>query len=136
MMYFGHSADTAYTALVNVSSSMEPGFYRVAPFDRERSYLLAKIIGGHSQGTSMPPPGAPSLTPQEIEIIQLWIDYGALLDCREEDKQLPLDTPASPLLDKSGRNGVILGNSVIFLKADLNPDVLIFMGTALLVLRM
>lgn len=136
-MFFGHSADAAYRALVNVSSVIEPEFYRVVPFDSERSYLVTKILGHHAEGSLMPPPGLPRLTPKELDIIQLWIDHGAPLDC-QEIIQPPFETAAAPLLEGSGSNEVILGikkKNNLFIRTD-PTDVLIFMGTALLVLRM
>ena len=75
------TAGVAYSQLVNVPSTQQPGLKRVKPHFPKDSYLVRKIQGGPNiSGVMMPNgcPGAPlngaqCLTPDEIMAIVVWI---------------------------------------------------------------
>lgn len=72
----------AYEQLVDVKSSQSE-LLRVAPGDREASYLLHKLRGTHlsvgGEGSAMPL-GGPSLSEEQIELIGTWIEEGAVAE--------------------------------------------------------
>ena len=70
--------ETAYAALVGVSSGQRPGVMRVAPGDPDNSYMVHKLEG-HSTitGQRMPRTGGPYLTDGQMTIIRRWIQLGA-----------------------------------------------------------
>jgi hypothetical protein len=70
------NAGTAFDNLVDVPSAGDPGFIRVAPGDSANSYLLMKLTGTQTVGSSMPFGGG-MLPAQDIATITMWIDEGA-----------------------------------------------------------
>jgi hypothetical protein len=70
--------ETAYAALVGVSSGQRSDVMRVSPGDPNGSYLVHKLEG-HSQmtGMRMPRTGGPYLTEGQMMIIRRWIERGA-----------------------------------------------------------
>ena len=70
--------DVAYSQLVNVPSSRQPGAIRVAPGNTTGTYLLQKLIGAPGiAGARMPQNGPPYLTEGQINIIRRWVEIGA-----------------------------------------------------------
>jgi hypothetical protein len=65
----------AYDATVRVLAAQDSRKFYVAPFDGPGSYLLDKILGLGSTGSSMPPTGP--LPAGEIDAIEAWILEGA-----------------------------------------------------------
>ena len=59
------------------SDDSEP-YIRVKPENPEESLLLQKVKGTHGCGDRMPPANAPTLTAEQIQTIQAWIENGAL----------------------------------------------------------
>ena len=72
-------AANSYALLVDVDSTQDPTFKRVAPGDPDNSYLIQKLEGTASVGGQMPA-GAPPLPQAEIDIMRQWITDGALDD--------------------------------------------------------
>ena len=72
-------AANSYALLVDVDSTQDPTFKRVAPGDPDNSYLIRKLEGTASVGAQMPA-GAPPLPQAEIDIMRQWIIDGALDD--------------------------------------------------------
>jgi len=70
------SAGDARTELVNVASTSEPAFLRVATSDSDTSYVIIKLDGNQNVGGRMPLGGQP-LDADEIQLIRNWIDEGA-----------------------------------------------------------
>ncbi|WP_394846646.1 c-type cytochrome [Pendulispora brunnea] len=77
----------AYANLINKPAAggkcKNPGegndpYVRVKPEDPEGSLLLQKVKGTHGCGDRMPPAGAPTLTAEQIQTIEAWIENGAL----------------------------------------------------------
>jgi len=70
--------DTAYAALVGVTSSGKPGATRVVPNDPDNSYLIQKLEGSPDiAGQRMPRGSGPFLTEGQMTIIRRWISEGA-----------------------------------------------------------
>jgi hypothetical protein len=70
----------AYDALVNMPSSLAPGFVRVDPGDAANSWLVRMIEADDAarfNNARMPLGGQP-LTPNQIATIVNWIERGAL----------------------------------------------------------
>ncbi len=70
------NAATAYDNLVDVPSAGDPNFIRIAPGDSANSYVLMKLTGTQTVGSSMPFGGG-MLPAQDIATITAWIDEGA-----------------------------------------------------------
>ena len=70
------SSATSYANLVNVPSSAEPSWLRVAPNDSFNSYLVMKLEGRQSSGARMPI-GGRALSATDLATIKSWIDAGA-----------------------------------------------------------
>lgn len=70
------NAATAYDNLVDVPSAGDPNFIRIAPGDSANSYVLKKLTGTQTVGSSMPFGGG-MLPAQDIATITAWIDEGA-----------------------------------------------------------
>lgn len=66
---------SSYTALVNEPAQGESGKIRVIPGDADGSYLVIKLEGRQSFGSSMPVGGALSQT--DLTNIKNWINQGA-----------------------------------------------------------
>lgn len=81
-------AGESYAELVGVTpenaAAAERGLLRVVPEDVAASFLVAKVDGSlePDEGTLMPI-GAPPLDPDEISMIEIWIENGALPDGEE-----------------------------------------------------
>jgi hypothetical protein len=77
------AASESYDALVGVApvnpTAAERGLLLVAPGDVSASFLVNKVNGnlGDGEGLVMPL-GAPLLTPDQIAMIEIWIENGAL----------------------------------------------------------
>jgi len=70
--------DVAYSQLVNVASSRQPGAIRVVPGNTTNTYLLQKLLGSPGiTGARMPQNGPPYLTEGQINIIRRWVEIGA-----------------------------------------------------------
>lgn len=69
----------SYAMLVNISSTQEPAFMRVAPGDPDNSYLIQKLEGTAASGSRMPQ-GGPFLSQPVINLIRQWISDGAAKD--------------------------------------------------------
>lgn len=73
------TAAAGYAELVNVPSSQQPGVDRVEPADVSASYLHRKVTGDASiTGDSMPPAPLAPLSPGELDLVERWIEDGAL----------------------------------------------------------
>ena len=75
------AAGKSYDAIVNAPSQEAPSVMRVKPADAENSYLYRKLEGeqadlGGSGGRM--PLGKPALSADQIELIEAWINQGAL----------------------------------------------------------
>jgi hypothetical protein len=70
------TAGDARAELVDVPSTSEPAFLRVATSDADTSYVIVKLEGDQSVGGRMPLGGQP-LVADEIQLIRNWIDEGA-----------------------------------------------------------
>ena len=70
------NAATAYDNLVDVPSAGDPNFIRIAPGDSANSYVLMKLTGTQTVGSSMPFGGG-MLPAQDIATMTAWIDEGA-----------------------------------------------------------
>ena len=71
-------AGSAFTQLVGVASSNNPGAVRVIPGNASGSYLVQKLEGAAGiVGLRMPRNGPPFLTDAQITIIRDWITAGA-----------------------------------------------------------
>jgi hypothetical protein len=68
-------AAVSYANLVNVASTSEPGT-RVIPGNADASYLVIKLEGRQSVGSSMPIGGA-ALDETDLTNIKNWINRGA-----------------------------------------------------------
>jgi hypothetical protein len=72
--------EVSYAELVGTPSMAVPAMSRVTAADLEASYLWHKIGGTHldvgGTGTQMPPTGP--LSPDDIALVQAWIEGGAL----------------------------------------------------------
>jgi len=70
----------AYDQIVGVPS-LQSGFKRVEPGNSQQSYLLHKIVGTHisagGTGFAMPAFTGNLIRPEEIRLIEAWIDTGA-----------------------------------------------------------
>ena len=68
--------------MVGVASLQEPSLWLVRPGDASTSYLMHKILPDYPfrEGTSQPPAwaGLEPLTVEEIEVVERWIEGGAL----------------------------------------------------------
>ena len=79
------AAHESYAELVGVppnnTAAFEKGLLLVAPDDVAASFLVAKVTGdlGDFEGVLMPI-GEPALSPDEIAMIELWIENGAQPD--------------------------------------------------------
>ncbi len=73
------SEGAVYANLVDRPSTQRPERSLVVPGDADASWLMCKLRGSCEDriGTQMPPPGAPDLAPEELEIIERWIEKGA-----------------------------------------------------------
>lgn len=67
------SAGKSLGSLVNVASSLESSFMRVAPQDPDASYLIRKVEGSHTVGERMPLFGEP-LSAAQLGALRGWID--------------------------------------------------------------
>lgn len=72
------TTDSAYSNLVNVTSSNYAPAKRVVPGDVDASVLWHKVTGDGTYGTMMPPQGYTQLTLEELQAIRDWIEQGAL----------------------------------------------------------
>ena len=70
------TAGSARTELVDVPSTSEPTFLRVAPGDADTSYVVIKLDGNQNIGGRMPLGGQP-LGADDIQLMRNWIDGGA-----------------------------------------------------------
>ncbi|MBI2502120.1 MAG: hypothetical protein HYW07_02670 [Candidatus Latescibacteria bacterium] len=74
-------AGKSYDNIVNVPSTEALSAMRVTPFDAENSYLYRKLKGEQADlggsGSRMPS-GRPALVEDQIELIEAWINQGAL----------------------------------------------------------
>ena len=75
--------DRSYDALVNTvpanAAAAERGYLLVSPEDVSASYLVNKINGDLADGEGLVMPlGAPLLSPDQIAMIEIWIENGAL----------------------------------------------------------
>jgi hypothetical protein len=70
------STAAAFASLVNVASTSEPAFLRVAPSDPDNSYLVIKLEGRQAVGSRMPLTGGP-LDNIDLTNIRNWIAQGA-----------------------------------------------------------
>ncbi len=68
----------AYTMLVGIPSSQQPGLQRVEQGDPDNSYLIQKLEGTAATGDTMPPTAA--LDQADIDVIRQWVLAGALDD--------------------------------------------------------
>lgn len=86
-----------YNNMVDQPSTQLPGMDRVEPFDPANSYLFLKITGDHTgaggSGNSMPPGG--SLSSGDIDLIEQWINDGALLEVTGIEDELQASSNAS-----------------------------------------
>ena len=84
-----HASDTAsgglvldaglsYANLVNVESTEVAPDLRVAPGNSAASYLIEKLTRAQPRGGLQMPLGAGPLPDNEIAVIRMWIDEGAL----------------------------------------------------------
>lgn len=71
------SEETAYDALVGVSSLQRSGVNRVQPGDPDNSYLVIKLEGGGGMAGRQMPRGKPARPQEEIDTIRAWIADGA-----------------------------------------------------------
>ena len=109
------SAGQAYASLVGADSSgASPPLKRVEPGEPPASFLYNKLaaatLPGHDAGGGSPMPsgGAPALTPEHLEAIELWIRGGApeslsvegtsllLGSCLPEPDPLTIPVPDAP----------------------------------------
>lgn len=71
----------SFANLVSRPSSGKPGAVRVIPGDADGSYLIHKLEGrADIVGERMPRTGGPYLTDDQIRVIRMWIENGALND--------------------------------------------------------
>ncbi len=70
------TAGDARDELVDVPSTSEPAFLRVATDDADTSYVVIKLEGNQNVGARMPATGQP-LDADDIQLIRNWIDEGA-----------------------------------------------------------
>lgn len=70
-------ATTAYSNLVNITSTNHAPAVRVVPSDPEASVLWHKISQSPTYGLTMPPNGT-FLSIEELQTIRDWIEQGAL----------------------------------------------------------
>ncbi|RMD93649.1 MAG: hypothetical protein D6814_15360, partial [Calditrichaeota bacterium] len=86
----------AYPNLVNVPSTEMPGLVRIKPGSRDSSWLYQKIT------TDFPPAGSKmgELTQDEINLIGLWIDQGAL------------ENPPPPYLPLQSRTPALIAGEI------------------------
>jgi len=79
-----HRYDDGYDMLVNRSSQQVPAMVRVAPSSLEDSYLWHKLKNTHlsvgGEDEPMPPEDRYPLPSVDIELIEGWIEAGALKD--------------------------------------------------------
>jgi len=78
---FGLDLSSGLTAgnTIGVMSSELPGFARVTPFDATNSYLYMKVSGDpRLLGDPMPAPPNPLLTSQQLQLVEDWINAGAI----------------------------------------------------------
>jgi hypothetical protein len=73
----------SYDALVNIvpvnAAAAERGLLLVAPEDVSASFLVNKVNGDLADGEGLVMPlGAPLLSPDQIAMIEIWIENGAL----------------------------------------------------------
>ena len=69
---------TAFSQLVNVTSTGKAGAVRVIPGDPSGSYLIQKLEGAADiVGLRMPRNGPPYLTDAQVALIRQWIQNGA-----------------------------------------------------------
>lgn len=77
------TAAESYDALVNIvptnAAAAERGYLLVSPEDVSASYLVNKVNGDLADGEGLVMPlGAPLLSPDQIAMIEIWIENGAL----------------------------------------------------------
>jgi hypothetical protein len=70
-------SSSAYSRIVNVSSSQMSTLFLIKPMDPDNSYLLRKIKGTGINGSQMPRGSSP-LAVEVITVIENWIRQGAL----------------------------------------------------------
>ncbi len=70
------TAGDAREELVDVASTSEPAFLRVATGDADTSYVVIRLDGNQNVGGRMPQGGQP-LGADDIQLIRNWIDQGA-----------------------------------------------------------
>jgi hypothetical protein len=74
-------AGRSHAELVGRRATSDASFFRVAPGDPSRSYLLKKLRGDADiVGTRMPQDGPPFLSTAQIAAIEAWIRAGAFDD--------------------------------------------------------
>jgi len=66
----------SFAAMVNVAAFGDGAFQRVTPNDAQNSYLVMKVEGRQTQGSTMPLGGA-ALDNIDITNIRNWINTGA-----------------------------------------------------------
>jgi hypothetical protein len=74
------SSETAYTLLVNVTSSERPQYMRVQPGNPNDSYIVRKLEGGPDIAGGQMPLNLPPLDQRTINSIRAWIARGARND--------------------------------------------------------
>ena len=105
----------SYAMLVNVTSSQEPSFMRVAPGDPNNSYLIQKLEGSAASGSRMPQ-GGPFLTQPAIDIVRQWISDGALNETSTPGEP----PPGADLVATLSAPGSVVSGDEITISASIN----------------
>lgn len=74
---FLDSLENSFNLLVNVPSTQDSNFKRVAPFDPDASFLVKKMT---DPTLGLMPAGGPPLPDEQIQKVRDWISGGATND--------------------------------------------------------
>lgn len=98
----------SYAMLVNVTSTQEQAFMRVAPSDPDNSYLVQKLEGTAASGSRMPQGGS-FLTQSMIDVVRQWISDGA-----SNEGATPGEPPPATVLEPtlSVQSNVLSGDEI------------------------